>query len=372
LLVFADDWGRHPSSCQHLIRHLLDRRRVLWVNTIGTRKPRLDWSTVTRGLEKLRHWLRPRHNGVALPDNLRIANPRMWPWLSTKLARGINRRLLERQLVPLITACAEQPIGLTTLPIVACVMDRLPVRRWVYYCVDDFSQWPGLDGDTLRHLEEELVGKAEVVIAVSENLQGRLAGMGRSSHLLTHGVDLEHWSKASTEPLPELAGVPRPLVVFWGIADRRMDVALVNHLAQAMTEGAIVLVGPQSDPNPALFTSPRVVYRPSMPYQQLPRLAGEASVLIMPYADLPVTRAMQPLKLKEYLATSKPVVVRDLPAVREWADCLDVAESPEAFTQAVLRRLTEGLPKAQEQARARLIEEGWAAKARQLEAWAMA
>ena len=23
LLVFADDWGRHPSSCQHLVRELL-------------------------------------------------------------------------------------------------------------------------------------------------------------------------------------------------------------------------------------------------------------------------------------------------------------------------------------------------------------
>ena len=34
----------------------------------------------------------------------------------------------------------------------------------------------------------------------------------------------------------------------------------------------------------------------------------------MPYADLPVTRAMQPLKLKEYLVTDRPVVVADLPA----------------------------------------------------------
>ena len=37
-----------------------------------------------------------------------------------------------------------------------------------------------------------------------------------------------------------------------------------------------------------------------------PALAREAAVLIMPYADLPVTRAMQPLKLKEYLATDRP------------------------------------------------------------------
>ena len=49
LLVFADDWGRHPSSCQHLIRHMLDRQDVWWVNTIGMRTPRFDRATLTRG-----------------------------------------------------------------------------------------------------------------------------------------------------------------------------------------------------------------------------------------------------------------------------------------------------------------------------------
>jgi hypothetical protein len=39
LLVFADDWGRHPSSCQHLVRELLPRIPILCVNIIRTRKP---------------------------------------------------------------------------------------------------------------------------------------------------------------------------------------------------------------------------------------------------------------------------------------------------------------------------------------------
>src|SRR5262245_8337679 len=42
LLVFSDDWGRHPSSCQHLIRRLRQDFPVLWVNTIGTRQPKAN------------------------------------------------------------------------------------------------------------------------------------------------------------------------------------------------------------------------------------------------------------------------------------------------------------------------------------------
>ncbi len=49
-----------------------------------------------------------------------------------------------------------------------------------------------------------------------------------------------------------------------------------------------------------------------MAMEELPALAQQASVLIMPYADLPVTRVMQPLKLKEYLATGRPVVAAPL------------------------------------------------------------
>src|SRR5205085_5854392 len=98
--------------------------------------------------------------------------------------------------------------------------------------------------------------------------------------------------------------------------------------------------------------------------QELPELARQAAVLVMPYADLPVTRAMQPLKLKEYLATGRPVVVRDLPSTREWADCLDLADTPEAFAQAVGARLRRGLPEDQKTARGRLVQENWTEKAR--------
>jgi glycosyltransferase involved in cell wall biosynthesis len=373
LMVFSDDWGRHPSSCQHLVRRLLDRRTVLWVNTIGTRAPRLDWATFRRGLEKASSWLRKGRQtaaeGAASP---RVLNPRMWPWLRSRFDRWLNRRLLVGQLGPAVRSLPEAPVAVTTLPIVADLMGRLPVRRWVYYCVDDFGQWPGLDQDVMRRMEAEVVARADVVIAVSEHLQERLARMGRPAHLLTHGVDLDFWANPPDAPLPAgLDRLDRPWVVFWGVVDRRMDVAFVNRLAADLTSGTILLVGPEQEPDPALLTSPRVVRVPPVAFADLPRLAREAGVLIMPYADLPVTRAMQPLKLKEYLATGRPAVVRDLPANRAWADGLDLADSPAGFSEKVRERLHTGLPDGQRQARGRLAGEGWDAKARAFAAWAV-
>jgi glycosyltransferase involved in cell wall biosynthesis len=364
--VFADDWGRHPSSCQHIIRHLLPKYRVWWVNTIGMRPPRLDRETMTRGWEKLRHWFRPDSASGPLPDNLEVFNPRMWPWFSRGHDRRINRRLLVRQLCPLIAQWPGPVTAITTLPLVADLVDRLPVARWVYYCVDDFSQWPGVDHEAVAKMEELLVRRADALVAASEALQDRLARWGRAASLLTHGVELEHW-RNSGKPLPQLADLERPLVVFWGLLDRRMDVGFVRQLARDLNQGTLLLVGPKSDPDPALFQGPRVVRLPAVRYHDLPRLASAAAVLVMPYADLPVTRAMQPLKLTEYLATGKPIVARDLPSTRAWAGALDLVATSEEFSQAVRRRLVEGLAPCQAEARRRLEQESWAEKARRFE-----
>jgi hypothetical protein len=74
--------------------------------------------------------------------------------------------------------------------------------------------------------------------------------------------------------------------------------------------------------------------------------------------------------LKEYLATGRPVVLRDLPASRPWSDCADLATTPEEFTRAVGLRLQTGLPESQRQGRGRLADESWEAKARAFEQWA--
>ena len=57
-LVFAEDWGRHPSSTQHIFRCLLaNSETVYWVNSIGLRRPRI--SDGKRIFEKLKQVIKP-------------------------------------------------------------------------------------------------------------------------------------------------------------------------------------------------------------------------------------------------------------------------------------------------------------------------
>lgn len=369
-VVFADDWGRHPSSCQHLVRHILPHRPVVWVHTIGTRPPRFDWSTAARAVGKLREWVRPRSHPPGASESIstsrtgpQIVAPKMWPSFRSRFGRRLNRTLMLRTLGPVIEALPQPPDVVTTLPLVADLIGHLTVHRWVYYCVDDFSVWPGYDGETMLRMERELVPRADTVVAVSDTLVEHISRLEKPAHLLTHGVDLDHWSAPPAGTVSEFPGLAPPLVVFWGVIDRRTDISFVRHLTANMTAGTLVLVGPQEDPDPELFRLPRVAIRPPMPFDRLPALAAAATVLVMPYTDSPVTRAMQPLKLKEYMATGRPVVVRDLPSTRSWADAVDVADTPEAFTAAVIARSDGVTPVSQQSARMRLAQEGWAGKA---------
>lgn len=373
LLVFADDWGRHASSCQHLVRHLLPAHRVDWINTIGMRRPNFGWETLVRGGGKIgRWWIEGinsfrRQNSTAELRPL-VHDPVMWPSLAANWERVLNRRLLIWQLGRWLHHLPTPPVAVTTVPVVADLVGLLPVKRWIYYCVDDFSVWPGLDGATLARMEELLVARVDRLIAVSPVLQAKLAAWGRPAPLLSHGVDLDFWRHAppaeNNPKLKPLRGLARPLFIFWGVVDRRQDLAFLSALSQKIDQGIILLVGPRNDPDPSLFAIPRVVVYPALAMEDLPALAREASVLIMPYVDSPATRAMQPLKLKEYLATGKPTVIRRQPAAMEWEDCMDVADSAEEFAALVWRRLHEGVPARQVIARARLQTESWATKAK--------
>ncbi len=402
LIVFSDDWGRHPSSCQHLVRHLLPRWRVLWVNTIGMRRPSFSVADVRKASGKLWAWTQANTpHGLRPSDNPQVIGPRMWPgfrrpWQrrlnSRQLCRGIHHALGQRRP-------SEVRVALTTLPITADLVGPLDVDRWVYYCVDDFSVWPGLDGDVMAGMESQLVSGVNTCLAVSETLQQKLHAMGQTAPLLTHGIDLSHWQPAtSPDRSPQHApqALPawwprgqRPIYLFWGLIDARLDVAWVRALMQAMPPTAkLILVGPQQAPPAALLAIPHTRDTPAgkssadsegmqagptlllpgpVSYDRLPALARAADVLVMPYADLPVTRAIQPLKFKEYLATGKPVVARDLPATQAWRDAADLVGDANAFVHACQERAGSGTPHSQQQARERLQHESWTAKAASLE-----
>ncbi|GAB4196456.1 MAG: glycosyltransferase family 1 protein [Phycisphaeraceae bacterium] len=372
LVVFSDDWGRHPSSCQHLVRELVPGYEVTWVNTVGTRRPGINAADLKRAAGKLVSWAgrSSRRATAQLPAGLSVINPIMWPGFRQSWQRRLNARFLSRAVNEALGHRRdERRVAVTTLPITADLIGRLDVDRWVYYCVDDFSAWPGLDSDVMQSMERELVRRVDAVVAVSSTLQQRIATMGRRSTLLTHGINPAHWRSATSghaapTRIPHLSG---PVALFWGLIDRRLDTMWCVELAEALRKqgGALVLAGPCQSHDPVLSANPGIELVGPVAYEHLPAWASRADVLVMPYTDTPVTRAMQPLKFKEYLATGKPVVARRLPATEAWHYAADLADDVDGFVSLVLGRWRHGLTPGQRYARLRLEHETWTNKAKE-------
>lgn len=366
LVVFSDDFGRHPSSAQHIARCLVPRWRIDWVNTIGTRRPSFSARDLARAAGKLREWLvgDDAHSTESrpLPTGLTVHAPIHWPGFGLALERRANAALLARGLRDVLDAAHPPTAVIATAPIPADLAASRPDLTWLYYCVDDLAQWPGLDGPALARLESEFLRHVSGVIAVSTHLVERMAEFGHDADLLTHGIELTHWSGVVRRTPP--AASVRPSALFWGVVDRRLDTELCLALANRCD---LAFVGPADDPDPRILAHPSITLEGPLPYERLPGRAALSDILVMPYADLAVTRAMQPLKLKEYLATGLPVVCSDLPANREWSASMDIESDPQRFAELAETRARTALPRTQVEARKALQGECWDAKAKAFE-----
>src|SRR5262249_62156612 len=112
--MFGEDWGAYPSSTQHLARALVADRKILWINSIGLRRPRFDRHDIARLGRKLAHGVRRLPNpvdGRPPPSELTVAAPLVLPFPGNRLAEHINRELLARQLRPIMQRLhIERPI----------------------------------------------------------------------------------------------------------------------------------------------------------------------------------------------------------------------------------------------------------------------
>jgi len=358
IVFFSDDWGRHASSSQYLARELLHEFEIDWIHTIGSRMPGLSPADLRRSFGRLSEWVRGRESAdrmAALPVGLRIHAPIMLPSFRSVVARRLNKSLLDRGLRHVLRRHPAPSAVVTTTPLMADLAKRYRHLRWVYYCPDAYDHWPGIDGATFAAMEGDLLRVVDDVIACSRVIYERLERVGHEPHLITHGVDVKVWrtTRENTSAL-----LPRAL--FWGIADQRLDVKVCLALAETCD---LTLIGPHDAAPDPLRAHPRIRWESAVEVKELPRRARNADVLVMPYRICPATQAMQPLKLKEYLATGLPIVSTPLPAVLEWSDALDIAANSEDFAHCVLERAGRPLPSAQVSARERLTEESWRCKA---------
>lgn len=244
-VVFSDDWGEHPSSCQHLFLRIAKDFPVIWVNTVGMRNPGLTIADARKAYRKLKRMLSGSSQSPGRQSEVTVLQPPMLPYAGLQIVRDLNRRSVVRAVQGALGRLGlSSPIVVTTVPNAADMVGLIGGARIVYYCVDDFAYWPGLDSDRVRRMEERLISQADLFIATSQKLLERLRATGKPSYLLEHGVDVDFFATGAEVEHHVLAAIPKPRVGYIGLIDERMDQDLLIDVAARMNHLAFVLAGP--------------------------------------------------------------------------------------------------------------------------------
>jgi len=342
MIVFGEDFGGLPSSTQHLIKHLPNIRKIIWVNSIGLRQPRLTKHDCSRAMDKLLGSSKPSLNGIeSRPSHIHVVNLRTIPAPSSQLSRNLARSMMLRQLQPILRQHQiETPILWCSLPTAADLCGHLNESGVIYYCGDDFSALAGVDHHIVALHEQELVKQANIIFAASETIAKKFPRC-KTMHL-PHGVD----TALFTTPTPRANDFPnngKPVAGFYGSLSSWLDYDLINHVASSLPHWDFVFIGPNELSYQPLAKLNNIHYLGVKPHHTLASYSQHWQASLLPFKFNQQIQACNPLKLREYLAVGSPIVATPFPALSPYRRYINVVESAEEMCNAL--ELTSNEPR---------------------------
>jgi glycosyltransferase involved in cell wall biosynthesis len=200
-------------------------------------------------------------------------------------------------------------------------------------------------------------------------LQASKNSLNPQTHLVPHGVDVDHFAKATdpaTRVPDDVADLPHPILGFFGLIQEWVDLELLAEVARLRPDGSIVLIGQARTDRKPRDMPKNVHFLGQRPYETLPAYCRAFDVGLIPFRINELTLNVNPIKLREYLAAGLPVVSTPLPEVAVYRPLVDIAEDAEAFVAACDRAVAADDSESIERRRDAMRKETWAAKVEHL------
>lgn len=360
IIIFGDDWGRHPSTIQHVARILAKSNRILWVSSLGLRKPHLKVYDVKRIIEKVKKMLvRPMKQASQIP--VIEIHPFIFPFYDVGVMRIINVFLLRIQIQRMMKKLNfSDVILLISTPVVADLVGKFGEVSSYYLCFDDYSRFNDVYR-SIPSMERAVLNQVNGCFSISDVLIQRRSCKSGENHYLPQGVDDEHFNSIAREIPEQIKNIKKPIIGFFGLISNWVDVDLVRECAKTYPSISFVLIGKSSIDLSTYLDVHNMFFLGELAYEQLPAYAQMFDVGIVPFVVNELTKAANPIKILEYLSLGLPVVSTDLPEANKFSDHIYIAKNRQEFIAHIKLALESDNPEKKIERQLKARQYSWSA-----------
>ena len=355
-----DWWYHHPHSKNHLMRRFARAgNKVIFVNSISMGlAPIKSGELLPRIKRKLKSYAKLART---TEEGITVVSPAVVPFFGSRAAAATNRRLLTAQISLLAKRRGmSRPILWIAIPTAVEVIGCLDEQLVIYHVSDKYdanTMDHATDPAFIRKLHERAIDAADLVFYSSHKLFDEVNRGREKSHLLEQAVDFDHWSAISSGKIAvadAIDRIPHPRIGYFGaIEPWLVDQELIKQASRERPSWNWLFIGNKSR-GLEIEKLPNVHFLPSVSYQELPHYAAGFDVCVLPWnTEVTFTSYGSAIKVREYLASGKPVVISPLPEYESMSHVLRIGRSREQFLDLVddaLREKDEARAKARQDA----------------------
>jgi glycosyltransferase involved in cell wall biosynthesis len=217
----------------------------------------------------------------------------------------------------------------------------------IYYIRDNLVNTPisywRLHG---RRYESQLIKNVDVVVTNSLYYTEYAREFNPNSHMVGQGCDVSlfDFELKQINEAEELTHIKRPIIGYVGyLASIRLDIDLLEFLAQSRPDWSIVLVGPEDSAftHCKLHGYANIHFLGAQDVNRLPQYIKAFDVCINPQLLNETTKGNYPRKVDEYLAMGKPIIATKTKAMEMFKDYVYLGATKEEYISLTERALAE-------------------------------
>lgn len=322
------DWRFRIQRPQHLARGFCKRGyRVFYISTafVNANRPGFEVESMETGgcLLNVRLHVRRRPAIVmAPPDDKELRF----------LQEGLDTFLAWTQ--------TQEALSILQHPYWIDVARRPRANRIIYDCLDHHAGFSHT-GVAISTAEQTLLRNADWIVTSSQSLWDVAASQNRNVALIRNAVDYAFFATQPSECFKDEKH--RRVIGYYGGIAEWMDLDLLQLIASRFEDCLVLLVGAdECGARLRLSAHDNVRLIGEVKYELLPYFLHGMDVCLLPFKKTPLTLAVNPVKVYEYLAAGKPVVSVDLPEISQFGAQVAVAGTHDEFLERIDSALSGG------------------------------